>query len=56
MKGIHVVLTVAIIAATILIGMEMNREPTLSENIEDAGDQFGDAIEEMGDDVKDATN
>lgn len=51
MKGIHWVIIVAIIAFTILVGMEMQKEPTLGESLSNAGEQFAESVEEAGEEL-----
>lgn len=65
MKGIHIVIIVGIIAAAILIGINMTEDDTVGEKLDnaaeqikdgvnDAADAIGDAAEDAGDAVGDA--
>jgi archaellum component FlaG (FlaF/FlaG flagellin family) len=48
MKSSHIVLSIAIIAVAVLVGIEMTDDPTLGESLENASDSIANSIEDAG--------
>lgn len=67
MRGIHWVLIVAIVAVTLLVGIQMQQDETIGDSIsniaektadgvKDAAEEAGDKLEEAGDKIEDQTD